>query len=75
MAFRLSAFAVDMEDIVEKLHDKGVISEEEYQEMRTEARAEKRKEALDAALEEEQKAKAKDLRQGQPRPGAEGRIG
>lgn len=67
--FSMSALAVDMEDIVEKLHDKGVISEEEYQEMRTEARAEKRKEALDAALEEEQKAKAKDLPKVSPGPG------
>jgi len=55
------AQAVDMEDIVEKLREKGVITEEEYQEMRTEARAEKRKEALETALEEEHKAKAKEL--------------
>lgn len=55
------ALAVDMEDIVEKLREKGVISEEEYQEMRTQARADKRKEALESALEEEHKAKAKDL--------------
>lgn len=55
------AQAVDMEDIVEKLREKGVITDEEYQEMRTEARAEKRKEALEAALEEEHKAKAKDV--------------
>ncbi len=55
------ALAVDMEDIVDKLREKGVISEEEYQEMRTNVRAEKRKEAVARATEEEHKEKAKDL--------------
>lgn len=51
------ALAVDMEDIVDKLREKGVISEEEYQEMRTDVRAEKRKAALERANEEEHAAK------------------
>lgn len=54
------ALAVDMEDIVEKLREKGVISEEEYQEMRTDVRSEKRKEAMESALENEHAAKAKE---------------
>jgi phosphate-selective porin OprO and OprP len=54
------ARAVDMEDLVEKLREKGVLSEEEYQEMRTDVRAEKRKAALERAVEEEHAAKKKE---------------
>lgn len=47
----------DMETLLDKLRDKGVLSEEEYQEMRTDVRAERREEALKKAQEEEQAAK------------------
>jgi phosphate-selective porin OprO/OprP len=39
----------DMEGLIEKLHDKGVLSDEEYEEMSTEAKAERREEAEAAA--------------------------
>lgn len=55
------AIAADMEDLVDKLREKGVLTEEEYQEMRTNVRAEKRKAAMEAALEVEHKEKAKDV--------------
>ena len=48
------AFA-DMETLLDKLHEKGVLSDEDYQEMRTEARAERRNQALKDAKEEEKK--------------------
>lgn len=54
------AVAVDIEDIVDKLREKGVLSEEEYQEMRTGLRAEKRKQAAERATEAEKKEKAKE---------------
>lgn len=47
----------DMETLLDKLRDKGVLSEEEYQEMRTDVRAERRAEALKKANEEEKAAK------------------
>ncbi len=48
--------SADMETLLEKLHDKGVLSDDDYQEMRTEARAERRNQALKDAKEEEKKA-------------------
>jgi len=54
------ALAVDMEDLVDKLREKGVLSEEEYQEMRTGVRAEKRKQAVERATEVERMDKAKE---------------
>ncbi len=42
------AFA-DMETLLDKLHEKGVLSDEDYQQMRTEARAERRAQALKEA--------------------------
>jgi len=51
------ALSADTETLIEKLREKGVLSEEEYQEMRTEARAERRAQALKEANEEEKKAK------------------
>jgi hypothetical protein len=50
------AFA-DMETLLEKLHEKGVLSDEEYQELRTEARAQRRAEALKEARDAEKAAK------------------
>ncbi|HEV8645727.1 MAG TPA: porin [Burkholderiales bacterium] len=50
-------FSADSEALIDKLREKGVLSEEEYQEMRTEARAERRAQALKEANEEEKKAK------------------
>ena len=50
------AFA-DMESLLEKLHEKGVLSQEEYEEMRTEARADRRAEALKDAGDAEKTAK------------------
>ena len=47
----------DMETLLDKLRAKGVLSEEEYQEMRTEARAERREKALKEAQESEKVAK------------------
>lgn len=47
----------DMETLLDKLRAKGVLSEEEYQEMRTEARSERREEALKKANEAEKEAK------------------
>jgi len=53
------AFA-DMETLLDKLHEKGVLSDDDYQQMRTEARADRRAEALKSAsdVEKEQKAKS-----------------
>lgn len=47
----------DMETLLDKLRAKGVLSEEEYQEMRTEARSERREKALREAQETEKAAK------------------
>ncbi|HEX4985840.1 MAG TPA: putative porin [Burkholderiales bacterium] len=59
-AFTLLAMAsapasADMETLLDKLHEKGVLSDEDYQEMRTEARADRRAQALKDAKEEEKK--------------------
>ncbi len=53
------AFA-DMETLLDKLHEKGVLGDDDYQQMRTEARADRHAEALKNAgeAEKEQKAKA-----------------
>ena len=45
----------DMETLLDKLHEKGVLSDDDYQEMRTEARADRRAQALKEAKEEEKK--------------------
>jgi phosphate-selective porin OprO/OprP len=47
----------DMETLLDKLRAKGVLSEEEYQEMRTDVRAERREKALKEAQETEKAAK------------------
>jgi phosphate-selective porin OprO/OprP len=52
-----SAYSADTETLIEKLHEKGVLSDEEHQEMRTEARAERRAQALKEANETEKAAK------------------
>ncbi|MEO8157309.1 MAG: putative porin [Betaproteobacteria bacterium] len=52
------AFA-DMETLLDKLHEKGVLSDEDYQQMSTEARAERRTQALKDATEVEKEQKAK----------------
>ncbi len=53
------AFA-DMENLLDKLHEKGVLSDDDYEQMRTETRAERRAQALKNAsdVEKEQKTKA-----------------
>lgn len=55
-----SVHAVDMETLLEKMHEKGLLTDEEYQEMRSQAREERRKEALEKANAEEKAAKAKE---------------
>lgn len=45
----------DMETLLDKLHEKGVLSDDDYQQMRTEARSERRAQALKEAKEEEKK--------------------
>ncbi len=47
----------DMETLLDKLHEKGVLSDEDYQQMRTEARAERRAQALKEANESEKAVK------------------
>ena len=47
----------DMETLLDKLRAKGVLSEEEYQEMRTDVRAERREKALKEAQDTEKAAK------------------
>ena len=47
----------DMETLLEKLRAKGVLTEEEYQEMRTDVRAERRAKALKEANEAEKETK------------------
>ncbi len=59
-AFAVPAMSADMETILEKMHEKGLLTDEEYQEMRSEAREERRKEALKAAQAEEKGAKEKE---------------
>jgi phosphate-selective porin OprO and OprP len=48
----------DTETLLDKLHEKGVLTEDEYQEMRTEARAERRAKALKTAQDAEKAEKA-----------------
>ena len=55
--FTAPVYSADMETLLDKLREKGILSEEEYQEMRTEARAERRQMALEKAKEEEKKTK------------------
>ena len=55
----MPAFA-DTETLLDKLHEKGVLTDEEYQEMRTEARAETRAQALKEAQAGESKEKARE---------------
>lgn len=50
---------MNMEGLLEKLRDKGVLTEEEYQEMRQEAREARRAEALEKAQAADDKQKAK----------------
>jgi phosphate-selective porin OprO/OprP len=54
------ALSADMETILEKMHEKGLLTDEEYEEMRTQAREERRREALEKANAEEKAAKAKE---------------
>jgi phosphate-selective porin OprO and OprP len=56
-------FAADVETLIEKMHEKGLLTDEEYQEMRSQAREERRKEALKDAQAEEKAAKAKEENQ------------
>ncbi|MGH8767733.1 MAG: porin [Burkholderiales bacterium] len=51
------AYTADTETLLDKLHEKGVLSDKEYEEMRTEARAERRAQALKEANETEKAAK------------------
>ena len=55
--FSVPAFSADTETLLDKLREKGVLTEEEYQEMRTEARTERRTRALKEASEEEKRGK------------------
>ncbi|MFL6580955.1 MAG: putative porin [Burkholderiales bacterium] len=50
--------SADMETLLDKLHEKGVLSDEDYQQMRTEARADRRAEALKNASESEKEQRA-----------------
>jgi phosphate-selective porin OprO/OprP len=59
-AFAAPARSADMETILEKMHEKGLLTDEEYQEMRSQAREERRREALEKANAEEKQAKAKE---------------
>src|ERR1700675_1605192 len=52
------AFA-DTETLLDKLHEKGVLSDDEYEQMRTEARADRRAQALKESQQVETEAKAK----------------
>jgi phosphate-selective porin OprO/OprP len=47
----------DMETLLDKLHEKGVLSDDDYQQMRTEARADRRAQALKEASDAEKAAK------------------
>src|SRR5258708_984086 len=53
------AFA-DMENLLDKLHEKGVLSDDDYNQMRTETRAERRAEALKDASDAEKAQKTKE---------------
>jgi len=55
---------MNMEGLLEKLRDKGVLSEEEFQEMRQEAREARRTEALDKAQAKADKEAMKPMLQG-----------
>ncbi|MBU3694799.1 MAG: hypothetical protein FGM40_08235 [Rhodocyclaceae bacterium] len=55
---------MNMEGLLEKLRDKGVLSEDEFQEMRQEAREARRAEALDKAQAKGDKEAQKPLLQG-----------
>jgi phosphate-selective porin OprO/OprP len=59
-AFAAPALSADMETILEKMHEKGLLTDEEYQEMRSQAREDRRKDALREAQAEEKAAKAKE---------------
>lgn len=63
MAFPAHA-GMNMEGLLEKLRDKGVLSEEEFQEMRQEAREARRAESLEKAQVKGDKEAAKPLLQG-----------
>src|SRR5882672_3228490 len=52
--------SADMETLLDKLHEKGVLSDDDYQQMRTEARADRRAEALKNASDAEKTTKAKE---------------
>ena len=56
--FGAPVYSADMETLIDKLHEKGVLADDEYQEMRTEARAERREQALRDAQAEEKINKA-----------------
>jgi phosphate-selective porin OprO and OprP len=60
VASPLPVLSADMETLIEKLKEKGVLSEGEAEEMRAEARAARRKEALRDAQAEEKTNKAKE---------------
>ena len=49
--------SADMETLLDKLHEKGVLSDEDYQQMRTETRADRRTQALKDASDTEKAAK------------------
>jgi putative porin len=53
------AFA-DMENLLDKLHEKGVLSDDDYNQMRTETRAERRAEALKDASDAEKAQKTNE---------------
>src|SRR5260221_610101 len=53
------AFSADTETLLDKLHEKGVLSDDEYEQMRTEARADRRAQALKEAQQVEKDEKAK----------------
>jgi phosphate-selective porin OprO/OprP len=59
LAFTTPAYA-DLEELLDTLHGKGVLTEEEYQRMRTDVRASRRADALKEANEAEQAAKKKE---------------
>ena len=52
--------SADMETLLDKLHEKGLLSDEDYQQMRTDERADRRAQALKDAqqVEKDEKAKA-----------------
>ena len=58
-ASAVPAFA-DMENLLDKLHEKGVLSDDDYNQMRTETRAERRAQALKDASDEEKAQKTKE---------------